>query len=188
MLQQEAEFECDRDGEATAPLGMRAGANGGARGAGLPLPGPLTFTPRPAAGTSLSPAVPPQLSLQSSAVPQPPLGPLRATRRVPAPPGTCGRFPQRPLPSRQSERPWTPAGLRGGLGRPLVAVVAGVAAPGQHLDGAGGAGPQAPPRPHTALPCPARASVSPPPADLRSQGKTTPFQSCQDPSLVTRRN
>lgn len=91
----------------------------GVRGAGLPVPGPLAFTPRPPSRTPLSLAVPPQ----------PPFVPIHATRRVSAPPGTCGRFSWRPLPSRQSERPWTQAGLGGGRGRPLVAAAAAAAAP-----------------------------------------------------------
>lgn len=94
------------------------------RGAGLLLPGSLAITPRPAARTLLSPAVP-----------HPSLLPIRTPRRVPVLPGTCGPFSRGPLPSRRSERPWMLAGIGAGRGRPLVEVAtvaaARVAAPGR---------------------------------------------------------
>lgn len=125
----------------------KQGAHGSVRGARRPLLGPSGRWPSPTHRC---------LQLCPLSCPSRPLfpsrGPFHASRRVPALPGTCGRFSQGPLLSRRSERPWTEAGLGRRRGRPLVAAVALVALRLQHLDGAGGVGPEAPPRPGQRLP------------------------------------
>lgn len=92
-----------------------------AREGWTPLPGPSAVARARPPHTAGSRCVP-------SAVPQPPPRLVRACRRVPGLPGTCGLFSRRPPPSRRSERPSTLDGLGRGRGRPLVAAAAVAAA------------------------------------------------------------
>lgn len=127
-----------RPSPAGGPKTRAAGACG-ARGLDAP-PRALRRSPRPAPAHCWLPLCP----LGSS-----PVAPrlVRACRRVPGLPGTCGLFSRRPPPSRRSERPSTLDGLGLGRGRPLVAAAAVVAA--QVVGGTRGSSPA---RPGASLP------------------------------------